>query len=539
MVLVNRMPNHRQKAQVLPLSLALLLVASVVFFMVFNSGRAVNEKINLVNAADASAYSGAQIAARHLNFMAYTNRAMIANEAAIGHLYSFQVEANLIGKVVQQGAGGGGVVGDLVRGMINYFFPGFQDSLDLLARLIQPLVDSSKVFTGMLSLMLDANNATFSNFQEQAYMDLIQADPNTGQTVVDRAMSVVANSYIERANAPITVNDKNNVLPQFMGSENQAVAAAALQAAGGSAVQLCQMILFATPGAVTGNALGSDFASRSQNCEQVVSGTGGLSISAEGSPLAPEDDGGLMIDAIRTTTAQMENATWIRDRNVNNYTVLPGFTADRAGSTHMAYNSATGKMNWVADEDTFRLKLLGIPVFTIPESGDAAANVEEATTMLDDLAIQGLRVFGLCEDDAEGDGAIDCRQLAQNQYDSIQRYAALDPARQSAVVTAFLDQSNCSDGVGYDESGNRIEGWQDNLRRFDEKPVCDKQVYAIGQAEVYFQRPDCYRPGNASCSANDIGFSRIDNGGSVEVPNLYNPFWHARLVATGVGGGNG
>ena len=84
--------RSKQKGQMLPVVIAVFLVAVVMFFAVFNSGRAVNEKINLVNAADAAAFSGAQVAARHLNFMAYTNRAMIANEAAIGHLYSFQVE---------------------------------------------------------------------------------------------------------------------------------------------------------------------------------------------------------------------------------------------------------------------------------------------------------------------------------------------------------------------------------------------------------------------------------------------------------------
>ena len=522
-----------QTGQTFPLALAILVVACVTFFVVFNSGRAVNEKINLVNAADASAYSGAQIAARHLNFMAYTNRAMIANEAAIGHLYSFQVEVNLLGNIVQEGVSGGGLIGDFVRLLINAIVPGFQSALDVLAQIVQPLVDGSKVFTGMLSLMLDANNATFSNFQEQAYMDLIQADPNTRQTVIDKAMNVVASSYIERVSAPIQVNYPDTLLGFIQDSANPSIVAAANQANGGSAQQLCEMILFATPGMETGVGLGTANSARAQDCAAAVSGAGSLSMAIPGTPLAPEADGGLMIDAIRQTTAQMENATWIRDRNVDNYSFFGVFRVDRSGSTDVQYNAATGNMNWVADEDSFRLKLLGIPFFRTTDSGDAAANVEEATAMVDDLAIQGLRLFGLCTDD----GAIDCEELAGNQYDSIQRYAALDPARQSVKITAFLDQGNCSDQVGYDDDGNRIKGWQDNLPMFEE-PICDKTVYAIGQAEVYFQRPDCYEQGNSTCLPSDNGFAQLDNGNSVEVPNLYNPFWHARLVATSVGGSN-
>jgi hypothetical protein len=47
------------------------------------------EKSRLVNAADGAAYSGAVWAARNMNFMAYTNRAMIANHVAVGHYVSY------------------------------------------------------------------------------------------------------------------------------------------------------------------------------------------------------------------------------------------------------------------------------------------------------------------------------------------------------------------------------------------------------------------------------------------------------------------
>ena len=518
-----------QRGQVLPLALAVLIVACVMFFLVFNSGRAVNEKINLVNAADAAAYSGAQIAARHLNFMAYTNRAMVANEAAIGHLYSFQVEAELLGNIVKDGINGGGLIGDLIRLILTAIDPNFPTYVAFLNQLIQPLVDSSKVFTGMLTLMLDANNATFANFQEQAYMDLIQADPVTSQTVVDRAMSVVANSYIERESAPILLNDEGTI-SNFIGSENQAISAAAQMASAGAAVELCEMILFAMPGAEVANALGSAHGARSQDCKQAVNGGSELSLAIPGTPMSPEADGGLMIDALRQTVEQMENATWIRDRNVDNYSIFGIFRADRAGSTQPEFDNASGNINWTSQDDSFRLKFAGIPFYSTSLSSDAALNVDEATAIVDDLAIQGLRLFGLCGSES----AVDCDELAENSYDSIQRYAALDPNRDKATVTAFLEQSNCSDNIGYDDNGAKLEGWQDSLEVFEDQTFCgDKNVYAIGQAEVYFQRPDCYQNGNATCPRTGNGFSRLNGGAATEQPNLFNPFWHARLVATG------
>ena len=50
----------------------------------FNTGQLVQEKIRLTNTADAVAYSAGVYEARVLNYDAYTNRAMIANEIAIG-----------------------------------------------------------------------------------------------------------------------------------------------------------------------------------------------------------------------------------------------------------------------------------------------------------------------------------------------------------------------------------------------------------------------------------------------------------------------
>jgi hypothetical protein len=79
-------PTHAagQEGQALPLAMVLLVaVAAIVFFM-FNSGQLTQEKLRLTNTADAVAYSAGVFEARILNYDAYTNRAIIANEIAIG-----------------------------------------------------------------------------------------------------------------------------------------------------------------------------------------------------------------------------------------------------------------------------------------------------------------------------------------------------------------------------------------------------------------------------------------------------------------------
>ena len=59
-----------------------ITILSLVFL--YKAGKLTTEKMELQNAADGVAYSVAILEARDLNFMAYTNRAMIANEVAIG-----------------------------------------------------------------------------------------------------------------------------------------------------------------------------------------------------------------------------------------------------------------------------------------------------------------------------------------------------------------------------------------------------------------------------------------------------------------------
>jgi hypothetical protein len=73
-----------QRGQALPLALVLLAAIAATVFYMFNTGQLVQEKMGLTNTADAVAYSAGVYEARVLNYDAYTNRAMIANEIAIG-----------------------------------------------------------------------------------------------------------------------------------------------------------------------------------------------------------------------------------------------------------------------------------------------------------------------------------------------------------------------------------------------------------------------------------------------------------------------
>lgn len=81
--------HKRHAGQIVPVALLGVLITSAVLVLLFNTSQKITQKSLLANAADAAAYSGAVWTARHLNFVAYTNRGMVANHAAVGHFVSY------------------------------------------------------------------------------------------------------------------------------------------------------------------------------------------------------------------------------------------------------------------------------------------------------------------------------------------------------------------------------------------------------------------------------------------------------------------
>jgi len=511
--------SSTQHGQALVLAIALFAVAGVMFFLMFNSGRAVNEKINLVNAADSAAYSGAQIAARNLNFMAYTNRAMIANEVAIGHLFSYEVEMQVLGQVFDEGFNSGGQLGGLVSSVYKQLFPFFTEAAG--AQALQGVMDLSEWVAGMMIVLYDVNNDKYSGFQNQAFADLIKRDSNN-RTVLDDTMSAIAQTYEAQPNSPIRVNDPATFASFSNQDEPSEAAIAAINSAQSMNESICRMILFASPaGPTPGDGRIVD-GSRGELCD----GLDGNSRNTEPDSVS---DNGLLIAAIESTYKDPNNfagGIWINDRNVAGYNVESGGqlwgTGTREGQTTIEFRN--NQMNWVAQDDTLTLNLDA--QYTFDYSSDATSAIRSFANTMTWLNVMLLRWAGLCDN-----SEIRCSELRNANYDSIQRFAALNSSQRSAYVTAFLEQSNCSDGIGNDDNGQPRANWKNDMTTLDAKEkFCepDKSIYAISRAEIFYERPDCYAS-NSNCATNNVGFKQTANG-QREQANLLNPFWQVRLV---------
>ncbi len=89
--------KRRQRGQALIFGLFVLISGLAALFFFFNVGQLSREKTKLVNTADAVAYSAGVMQARALNFTAYGNRALIANEVFIAQMVSVSSWAQYIG----------------------------------------------------------------------------------------------------------------------------------------------------------------------------------------------------------------------------------------------------------------------------------------------------------------------------------------------------------------------------------------------------------------------------------------------------------
>lgn len=81
----------------LPFATVFLALCAGLFLFMTNAGEMTVEKTRTLNAADAAAYSAGVIQARGLNFAAYSNRAMVANQVAIAQALTLTNNLNYFG----------------------------------------------------------------------------------------------------------------------------------------------------------------------------------------------------------------------------------------------------------------------------------------------------------------------------------------------------------------------------------------------------------------------------------------------------------
>ena len=79
---------RRQQGQALVFGISLLMARLAGLFFLFNTAQVIVEKPRLVTIADAVAHGAGAMEARTLNFDAYVNRALVANNVLMAQMVS-------------------------------------------------------------------------------------------------------------------------------------------------------------------------------------------------------------------------------------------------------------------------------------------------------------------------------------------------------------------------------------------------------------------------------------------------------------------
>lgn len=154
---------------------ALIGVVLIAAIFLYQSGRLTSEKMQLQNGADAAAFGASTLEARSLNFCAYTNRAMVANEVAVGQmvgLLSMADEVKSLGEYLQ--AYGVAIEaatawlfaiigpGDVIEGVISAIVTLIEEAGEIIEEVGESIAKVLEAIITPVVLGLSVNNEVYS-----------------------------------------------------------------------------------------------------------------------------------------------------------------------------------------------------------------------------------------------------------------------------------------------------------------------------------------------------------------------------------------
>ena len=184
--------KYTESGQAVLLSVVLIPVVLLAGLFVFNTGQLTATKLKTQNAADAAAFSAMLMEARELNFISYTNRAMIANQVAIGQaisLVSWSHYVKTLGQNIQR-------LGTLVS-----WIPAVGQAIATITNAIAQTTDALDqgvdTASKIILPVLDVADAALSGSQEAYHMANGVFDPGGGNTNPGGAMTAVAEQMVK------------------------------------------------------------------------------------------------------------------------------------------------------------------------------------------------------------------------------------------------------------------------------------------------------------------------------------------------------
>lgn len=483
-----------QSGQALVIGAAFAFVLAVFAFMLYANSRNIFDRTELVNTADAAAYSAGVAVSRELNFLALSNRAIIANHVTVGHLTSYKSWSNNIADAgVQAGDGirnvldglglsGLAGVGDVIGGGFRLYDDAVGLTTSLHIALQQQLISSQRAAQGLAVEQLTGIGEA-GNY----YINVLMKGVAEHQ---DNGMSANDGTYME-SHSDYSVN----------------------------AVEVIES-LKASSGSESDELM--DVYNNVANQYNVFSS---ILTKKEVAEVGDTDgDGGQMQRLVEHSYTSIDSSEWFTGRN---WSVWEG-SVSKTGETN--HKVVEGKLDWAAWDATdidFDLKLgpIKIDILDVETAGEASAsdlceNIEDYfvapfTTLAEGLnfAAFGVDVTGIeetitsaMEDSCTYEGISDYYQLSDE-------FIGLDGGNGSGEISLAAVVSKTMSHMAQG-SGKGI--YLDDL---SDRPAAS--AVAISGVKITHEPPPCI---DENCS---VGFS---DGDDTEYANIFNPFWQAKLA---------
>lgn len=471
---VNFSFRKKERGQTMILGMVVIAVLAVLVVMVYGNTRAVQDKTELVNAADAAAYSAGVAVSRELNFLAYTNRAIIANHVTTGHLVSYKSWTKTLEALGDEVAD----FIDLIQSMFNWLGalfgnPTLGDVIDTdQVRAIAEFPDvMAGITTGLhIAVQQQLINAQLSA-QQVTYNQLVNG--NGSSHFVDEVMQDVANAYL--GDTYENYYDQEPILINNVAAMNATLANPTIDPTVGTKIS------------------------------SIVSGQYSV-FNGIVQEVETSSDGGRLNSLVEKSYQNLESSKWFTDRGFS----LLGGLAERSGSTTTTLTD--GVMGWQASDQYTALSGLASASGSATAKETCEGIPEAATRFLDFFRnnISGISIPTALYNVVRWSSRGACRQ-----YTGIPRYYRLDDAfatsDSSITLNTFLSRSM---------------GTMNNTYRDD--AVAAPIMTVVAEVEIAHERPVC----DSDCGADPInptwGFSALESNRE-EYANLYNPFWRPAL----------
>lgn len=205
------------------MGLVVLFFGAITLFYVFSTGQVSADKQRVTNAADAAAYSAALWRARVLNYDAYSNRAMIANEVAIAQTLTLLSETQYLknfAACLGQQAGDGHTCQAAIKYVV-MFFPYFTQAISAVGNVLQAYIRVLKPVVAAEVL----TRSRVMNIALSASQSLL--DPSTNFLAVQNVANQVAQANDPRFSAvvlPDTFAGPGGFTTQYSGNNRNRLA---------------------------------------------------------------------------------------------------------------------------------------------------------------------------------------------------------------------------------------------------------------------------------------------------------------------------